>query len=219
MQVDEKPAWILEAKSPFEQITDTKHIEQAYSYAIHPEIRVNYFALCNGHHFALYNISRPKPLFHISLRAIDLYRSMLKELISPLTVFAYPDEKLSKDFGLHIKRLGFKSTDTLLIIGSNPLILTKYDDDLFSFSAPVGDEITAYLGTFDFNFEVAQQLKPIIGEASFCQLMQPSNGRQLQFNLDRKLNLNLRIALPEQENLIENDKEIYLPLLIKEFVR
>jgi hypothetical protein len=218
MQVNEKPAWIFEAKSPTEDITDTKHIEQAYSYAIHPEIRVNYFALCNGHHFILYNTSRPKPLFHISLRAIDLYRSMLKKLLSPTNVFAYPDETLSKDLGLHIKRIGFKSSDTILIIGSSPLFFMKYDDNLFSYSAPIGDEKTAYLGTFDFDLEVAKQLRPIVGERDFIQLMQPTAGRQLRFNLDRKLNLNIRIALPEKDNLIENDREIYLPLSIKEFV-
>lgn len=217
MQVTEKPAWILEAKAPAEQITDTKHIEQAYSYAIHPEIRVNYFALCNGHHFILYNINKPKPLFHISLRVIDLYRNMLKELLSPLTVFSYPDEKLSKDFGLHLKRLGFNQSDSILIIESNPSIIMKYDDNLFSYSVPVGNEKTTYLGTFDFNLEVAQQLRPILGERQFLQLMQPTNGRQLQFNLERELKLNIRIALPEKENLIENDKEIYQPLLIKEF--
>ena len=218
MQVNEKPAWIFEAKSPTEEITDTKHIEQAYSYAIHPEIRVNYFALCNGRYFTLYNISRPKPLFHFSLRAVDLYRSMLKELLSPTNVFTYPDNSLSKDLGLHIKRLGFKNSDTILIIGSNPLFIIKYDDNLFSYSSPVGDEKTAYLGTYDFDLEVAKQLRPILGEKDFMLLMQPTNGRQLQFNLDRKLNLNIRIALPERENLIENDKEIYLPLSIKEFV-
>lgn len=218
MQVSEKPVWILEAKSPHELITDTKHIEQAYSYAIHPEIRVNYFALCNGHHFSLYNITRSKPLFHISLRAIDLYRNMLKELLGPSNVFSYPDEKLSKDLGLHIKRLGFKSSETIVIIGIVPLVIVKYDDNLFSFSVPVGDENTKYLGTFDFNIEVARQLRPIIGESIFSQLMQPTYGKQIHFHLDRKLHLNMKIALPENENLFENENEIYLPLTIKEFI-
>ncbi|MES2429380.1 MAG: restriction endonuclease [Bacteroidota bacterium] len=218
MQVSEKPAWILEAKSPFEQITDTKHIEQAYSYAIHPEIRVNYFALCNGHYFILYNISRSKPLFHISLRGIDLYRNMLKELISPIKVFSYPDLSLSKDLGLHFKRLGFTHSDTTLIIGIKPLTIMKYHDDLFSISAPVGDKVTAYLGTFDFNLEVAKQLRPILGEKDFIQIMQPAEGRQIRFNLDSEISLNIKICLPQKEDLIENDKEIYLPLTIKEFV-
>jgi hypothetical protein len=94
----------------------------------------------------------------------------------------------------------------------------KYNDNLFSYTSPVGDDKTAYLGTYDFDLTVAKQLRPIIGEKDFMQLMQPTNGRQLRFNLDRKLNLNIRIALPENENLIENDKEIYLPLELKEFV-
>lgn len=64
MKVWEKPAWILEAKSPSESINETKHAEQAYSYAIRPEIRVNYFALCNGREFFLYNVTQRKPLFH-----------------------------------------------------------------------------------------------------------------------------------------------------------
>lgn len=218
MQVSEKPAWILEAKSPFEQITDTKHIEKAYSYAIHPEIRVNYFALCNGHHFALYNISRPKPLFNISLRSIDLYRNMLKELLAPLNVFIYPDYRLSKDLGLHMKRLGLDSSSKTFVIGVKPLFIMKYNDDLFSFSAPVGDKTYSYLGTFDFNLNVAKQLKSIIGENDFNQLMHPSKGRQIRFNLSREINLNVKMVLPGNEKLIENDKEIYLPLLIEEFV-
>lgn len=218
MQVSEKPAWILEAKSPFESIEESKHIEQAYSYAIHPEIRVNYFALCNGHHFLLFNISRPKPLFNISLRAIDLYRNMLKQLLEPAKVFTYPDFRLSKDLGLHIKRLGFKSSDSIFIIGVKPLVIMKYNDSLFSITAPVGDDATSYLGTFDFDLSVANQLKALLTESEFNQVMQPCNARQIRFNLEREIKLNIRISLPEVDELIENDKEIYLPLHVKEFV-
>jgi len=44
--------WIIEAK-PSEPITDDD-IEQAYSYAKHPEIRASYFCLCNGIEFRVY---------------------------------------------------------------------------------------------------------------------------------------------------------------------
>lgn len=218
MQVSEKPAWILEAKSPFEEITNTKHIEQAYSYAIHPEIRVNYFALCNGHHFTLYNITRSKPLFHISLRAIDLYRKMLRELLSPLKVFSYPDFSITKDFGLHIKRLGFTHLESFLAIDIKPLMIVKYHDDHFSFSAPVGNNQNAYFGTFDFSLKVAEKLRSVFGEKIYFQLLQPTNGKILQFHLDREVKLNIKISLPEKEELIENETEIYLPLVIQEFI-
>jgi hypothetical protein len=44
--------WIIEAK-PSEPITDDD-VEQAYSYAKHPEIRASYFCLCNGIEFRVY---------------------------------------------------------------------------------------------------------------------------------------------------------------------
>jgi hypothetical protein len=48
-------AWVLDAKSPAEEVTDVGHISQVYSYAAHPEIRAKYFAICNGREFVLYN--------------------------------------------------------------------------------------------------------------------------------------------------------------------
>ena len=37
--VNEKPCFVLEAKSPQEEITKGDNVAQVYSYAIHPEIR------------------------------------------------------------------------------------------------------------------------------------------------------------------------------------
>lgn len=50
-----KPAWILDAKSPKQNITSGGNVEQTYFYAIHPEIRSRYYALCNGREFALFD--------------------------------------------------------------------------------------------------------------------------------------------------------------------
>ena len=44
LEVNDRYAWILEAKAPKEEILKTKHVEQAYSYAMHSEIRVPYFS-------------------------------------------------------------------------------------------------------------------------------------------------------------------------------
>lgn len=219
MKVNGKPAWILEAKSPTESINETKHAEQAYSYAIHPEIRVNYFALCNGREFILYNISDPKPLIHIPLAAINQSKKFIREILNPSKIFTPKEVSLSKDLGLHAKRVGFRPSDSIFIIGCKPMLIIKYFDDLFSFSAPVGSDYTAYLGTFDFNLDTAAQLRPIIGDDQFAKLMQPTNGRQLQFHFRDEILLNVRVSLPEEEKLFENDQEIYLPLKVNEFVR
>ena len=70
MEVEDRYAWILEAKAPNQEILATKHVEQAYSYAVNSEIRVPYFSLCNGREFVLYHISKQDPVVHFDLRLI-----------------------------------------------------------------------------------------------------------------------------------------------------
>lgn len=217
MKVNEKPAWVLEAKSPSEPINLTKHAEQAYSYAIHPEIRVNYFALCNGREFILYNISEEKPMIHIPFRAIDQYKDLIKEILGPSNIFSPRDYLLAKDLGLHMKRMGFKPHEDVIVLGVKPGYIVKYTNDLFSFPAPVGVDSTNYMGSFDFNLATAMQLKPIVG-ANFSALLQPVTDSLLKFHFDQDFQLNVRIGLPQKEELIENDREIYLPVEVKEFI-
>lgn len=218
MKVWEKPAWVLEAKSPTEPINQTKHAEQTYSYAIHPEIRVNYFALCNGRDFALYNINEEKPMVHIPLRAVDQYKDFIKEILGPSKVFHPREVQFRKDLGLHVKRLGFKPTERILILYVKPPFIVKYTDNLFSFPSPVGVDEQAYMGSFDFDKVTAQKLKPILGESSFAALMQPVKDSMLKFHFGEHFYLNVSVSLPEKEELMESDKEIYLPLTIKDFL-
>lgn len=218
LKVNGRPAWILEAKSPTEAITDNKHTEQAYCYAIHPEIRVNYFALCNGREFVLYNISNPKPLFQLPLIAIDPSKQFIKEVLAPSNVFTVPQLQMSKDLGLHVKRIGFHSSDSIFIIGIKLMMIFKYSDNHFSFPAPVGTHEDTYLGSFDFDLDRVLQLKPLIGDAEFAKLTESSKNETIQFFLRDEIEVSMRVSLPVKEVLVENANEIYLPMLVNEFV-
>jgi tRNA G10 N-methylase Trm11 len=84
IQIDNTFVWILDAKSPKEKIIDDDNVEQVFSYASHPEIRSNYFALCNGIEFSLYRTSGTgKPILFFELENIDGYWDDLVSLISP----------------------------------------------------------------------------------------------------------------------------------------
>ena len=48
LMVDEEALLVLDAKAPSEPIIKSHHVEQAFSYAIHPEIRSSTYGLCNG---------------------------------------------------------------------------------------------------------------------------------------------------------------------------
>jgi 16S rRNA G966 N2-methylase RsmD len=83
LEVNGKFKWVLDAKAPGEEILSGENREQVYFYAIHPEIRVNYYALCNGREFVVFNISRDQPELMFNLKEIEFYKNDLLHLLSP----------------------------------------------------------------------------------------------------------------------------------------
>lgn len=84
MKVENNFAWILDAKSPKQKVTDNENVEQVYSYAIHPEVRSNYFALCNGLEFALYRQDKINiPILYFQINEIEQYIDELIKYLSP----------------------------------------------------------------------------------------------------------------------------------------
>ncbi|MFZ4402111.1 MAG: hypothetical protein ACOYO1_18925 [Bacteroidales bacterium] len=138
-EVNGKLAWILDAKAPSENITKSKNVEQAYSYAIHSEVRVNFFALCNGKEFVLFNIQKIEPILHFPLKAIPLYWENLKKYIAPDRIFADYHFNLAKDLGLHLKRLGFDKCKSLVFPNVPISFIGQLDHDLFSLSGGIED--------------------------------------------------------------------------------
>ncbi|MFY0654476.1 MAG: type I restriction enzyme HsdR N-terminal domain-containing protein [Cyclobacteriaceae bacterium] len=82
-EVNGEYSWVLDAKGPNEEIKSGEHLEQAYFYAIHPEIRVNYFALCNGNEFLLHKVDEKTPTLYFHLEELDNYWHDIKQFLSP----------------------------------------------------------------------------------------------------------------------------------------
>ncbi len=83
LQVADSYAWVLDAKAPHETITQGDHVEQIYSYAIHPEVRAKFFALCNGQEFILFRQEQEKPVLYFALRDIAAHWETLATYLSP----------------------------------------------------------------------------------------------------------------------------------------
>ena len=83
LTVDGNYAWVLDAKGPNEPVTSGDHVEQVYSYAIHPDVRVNFYALCNGREFVLYQIGVQEAILYFQLSEINPYWLQLQQLLSP----------------------------------------------------------------------------------------------------------------------------------------
>jgi DNA modification methylase len=84
LKIDKSYVWILDAKSPGEPIKTGKHVEQAFSYACHPEIRSNFFALCNGHEFSLFKtFEDSSPILYFEISKVNEVWEDLLSLLSP----------------------------------------------------------------------------------------------------------------------------------------
>ncbi|MCL2074150.1 MAG: hypothetical protein FWH18_09525, partial [Marinilabiliaceae bacterium] len=84
LKVEDIYAWVLDAKSPNQSVTDSDNVEQVYGYSSHPEVRSTYFALCNGLEFALYRRELTNtPILYFWLEEIEHYWEKLKMFLSP----------------------------------------------------------------------------------------------------------------------------------------
>jgi hypothetical protein len=81
-KIEESYTWILDAKAPNENIIQGDNIEQVYSYAIHPEIRSKFFALCNGKEFVLFRQDKEKPLLYFTMQEIKYHWKELETYLS-----------------------------------------------------------------------------------------------------------------------------------------
>lgn len=76
--------FVLDAKAPGEEIKTGYNVEQVYSYAIHPEIRVHQFALCNGREFILFDIQQKEPLLYFQVSEIRYYWDEVVKWLAPV---------------------------------------------------------------------------------------------------------------------------------------
>lgn len=83
LEVNNKYAWVFDAKAPTEEILTGEHREQVYFYAIHPAIRTKIYALCNGKAFVVFPIDGNKPILCFQLSEIEKYWPKVEEFLSP----------------------------------------------------------------------------------------------------------------------------------------
>ncbi len=83
LTVNGKNVFVLDAKAPNEEIKTGPNREQAYFYAIHPEIRAPLYGLCNGNEFIVFRVDSNAPVLYFLLSEIAEHEKELRALLSP----------------------------------------------------------------------------------------------------------------------------------------
>lgn len=158
LEINNEIRGILDAKSPSEKLSKNKHIEQAYSYAIHPEVRCRYYSLCNGKQLVIYDVGRYTPVLEVDFKDIDRRWDQIQSLLGPRNLSRWARLELNPDLGMAISKFCSQSNmehifplariSSLTFIGENTLSSTE--------SIPFGNDV--YAVTFDFPDEVGKEL-------------------------------------------------------------
>lgn len=213
-----KPFWVLDAKAPTERLVNSEHTEQAYSYAIHPEVRAEMFALCNGHRFTLFSIRQFEPLLDFGLRDIDVYWDKLYRILNP-EIRANPESvQYHPDFGLHLRRLGVEPGFKLILMAVNSNTVAKVRDGLYTSITVIGLPEDQYAVSLDFDDAQLKQLLTVLPEDQVRDLGEALTTQPYMIRLEEG-DFRFRVAAELAEEILHNAEESYVPFNVLEFGR
>lgn len=156
---DDKALLTLDAKNPSEDVLGRRHVEQAYSYAIHPEVRCKHYALCNGKLLAVFHIEEIKPLGVISLDNCDANWAEVEKLLAPQYLLNPRRRRFQPDMGLAVMKLGMSPETQFVFPACRIQSIGRVSDELYTASAACDFGSGPHLASFDFAPEF---LEPIL---------------------------------------------------------
>ena len=213
---------VLDAKGPNENILEGKNVEQAYSYAIHKDVRTEWFALCNGREFALFHVSHWPTVLHFPLDSIEDHWNDLAKLVGIDSV--QRDATFYPDLGIGMLRLGFGAKESgekvhqLFSILSIDLA-ARVDDDTYSMQSHIEFDGSIFLGTFDFAKEqVNSFIEAILPEERREGISAAIRSNPFIWKRSDGNEAFVAVSCNVADHVITNDKESYLPFEVDKFI-
>jgi hypothetical protein len=153
-KIDDNIQWIIEAKPPQAGIS-IDDIEQAYTYANHPEIRAVYFCLVNGLKLQVYQTNQgpdARPILEVNYDDFGPKLYVIKNIIGPDSIrrdypLAEPD--FGEPIGKGLRSIA-KVSNGIICFAKNSRTLPVFNELIFTiFSGSIerneDDNIVAYL--------------------------------------------------------------------------
>jgi len=123
---------------------------QAYSYAIHPEVRAAHFALCNGRRLVVYDVAKFEPVLDVVAADYDRRWADIERILRPESLVNPAYRDFDPDFGLALQRMGTAPGQFVEMRQFQLLVVAKIEDSKCSANANalIGDQV--YLASLDF---------------------------------------------------------------------
>lgn len=213
----DKAVWILDAKSPSEEILKSKHCEQAYSYAIHPEVRAKYYALCNGKEFLLFYISQFEPLMHFEMEKINDNLHNLRKILHPDILARREVVEYKPDCGLYFLKSGKKPGFLYILYMVHTNTISQVSTDKYTTSTVVTYGEQEFLVSFDFDSTALSHLLEILPVKQAEEVRFALSNQPFQIHKEKEEFL-FGIVSELGNKIYENNEEQYVPFIVKEFI-
>ncbi len=217
VQVKNKNAFIIDAKSPKENILIGKNPEQAYSYAIHREVRVSKYILCNGIDIVVFDIDQLKPILEMKICELEEKWDNLYKILSPIAFLNPNIFNYKPDLGIRLLKWGIPSDMRLHYIDAKILDVAKINEEYYSFSLGVFFEEEC-LATFDFNkclFNEFLNQVPIDKKSNVKALL---TGQPFKYLTEREADsFGVSFSAVPSYKLEHGIDEVFMPFLVQEF--
>jgi Type I restriction enzyme R protein N terminus (HSDR_N) len=211
--IDDKPVFVLDAKSPSEGVLAQDHIQQAYSYAIHPEIRCDEFGLCNGKELSIFNTSQFEPLLHINFEEFESRWNDIEKYMSPDRLSNPALREFAPDFGMALIRMGSTKENQIYMFGTRLNLFAKIDDSLMTASANCNFGSGDFCASFDFHPSMLPAIVSGLPDELANRFIGALNKSPFQAVAQLVIELDLTVNLGD---ITQVQFEKFVPLIIKE---
>lgn len=208
---DDKPIAILDAKGPSEDLDLHAHIQQAYSYAIHPEIRTHHFALCNGRRLTVHHVQSAVPLLDVNFEDYEAKWSEIEKHLTPKYLMNPELRNLCPDFGFKVSRLGFAENSQLVMVATRLNTFARISEDLYTATVNIDFAGEDHCVSFDFSPEHLPNLVAGLPEELRTQFLAALGRAPFQACAELIIEVDIETHLGV---LVENDSESFVPLVI-----
>lgn len=210
--------WILDAKAPTENIDKGNNLEQAYSYAIHPEVRAGIYALCNGHKFNAFHISEIDPIYSINIKEIDNNWEEFYKFFSPFHLENPVVKFFDPDLGIYLFKQGVTKESTFCFVGAWINTIAKVNDNLYTFFSVITLGQLKFAGSFDFpasKYDEFINSVPVERKEEIIKAL--TNQPYIKHFSTKEESFEIIIEAKLGDGIIQNKNELYLPLDVLKF--
>ena len=204
---------VLEAKAPNEPIVRSEHVEQAYSYAIHQDVRCRQYALCNGRQLAFYDVGTLSPLLLVDCKEVDARWEEVQKYLLPQFLKMPELREFHADFGLQALKLGVTRDERILFKNYLLQLIARSREGLYTSQATCNVGGLECLINFDFGDDVLQAILAVLPERQAAQVRSQLMAHPYCIDADAKVRVTWTAQLGE---VVKGPHEQFVPLIVVE---